>query len=134
QYVIDLNYSILLDFSENDFVVPGPGALSGIHKCFSDLGGLTETELMKFVADHQEEEFQSRGIRSKTLWGRRLQLIDCQNLFCELDKYSRALFPILRGANGRTRIKQLYKTNPCKIQYWYPPKWGLDTSTEPEVI
>ena len=35
QYAIDLNYSTLLDFSEEDFVVAGPGALDGISKCFT---------------------------------------------------------------------------------------------------
>ena len=34
QYVTDLNYSTLLNFSEMDFVVPGPGARDGLRKCF----------------------------------------------------------------------------------------------------
>ena len=38
QFVTDLNYSEICDFSEMEFVVPGPGARDGIHKCFSDLG------------------------------------------------------------------------------------------------
>ena len=42
QFVTDLNYSEICDFSEMEFVVPGPGARDGIHKCFSDLGGLSE--------------------------------------------------------------------------------------------
>lgn len=39
QLTIDLNYSTLTDFDEDDFVVPGPGARSGIAKCFPDTGG-----------------------------------------------------------------------------------------------
>jgi hypothetical protein len=39
QYIIDLNYSTLTNFSEMAFVVPGPGAHGGIHKCFESLGG-----------------------------------------------------------------------------------------------
>lgn len=35
QYTIDLNYSTLINFSEMDFVVAGPGAKNGIFKCFS---------------------------------------------------------------------------------------------------
>ena len=42
QFVTDLNYSEVCHFSEMEFVVPGPGARDGIHKCFSDLGGLSE--------------------------------------------------------------------------------------------
>ena len=32
QYLIDLNYSPLMNFPENDFVVPGPGAIDGLRK------------------------------------------------------------------------------------------------------
>lgn len=134
QYLIDLNYSTITDFSEGEYIVPGPGALSGIRKCFSSLGGLTEPELIRYIAERQEEEFRLRGIRFKTLWGRRLQLIDCQNLFCEIDKYSRVQFPNLDGGNGRTKIKQRYTPNQERIAYWYPPKWKIDTGLEPEMI
>ena len=49
QFVTDLNYSEITDFSEMDFVIPGPGALDGIRKCFSDLGGLTEADVIRVV-------------------------------------------------------------------------------------
>lgn len=39
QFSIDLNYSELINFDENDFVVAGPGAVSGIAKCFISTGG-----------------------------------------------------------------------------------------------
>ena len=61
QFVTDLNYSEVTDYSEMDFVVPGPGALDGISKCFSDLGGLNEAELIREVAERQDEEFDRRG-------------------------------------------------------------------------
>jgi effector-binding domain-containing protein len=38
QTTIDLNYSNLINFSENDFTQAGPGALRGIKICFADLG------------------------------------------------------------------------------------------------
>ena len=40
QFAIDINYSELIDFSENDFVVAGPGALDGISKCFENIPNL----------------------------------------------------------------------------------------------
>lgn len=126
QYVTDLNYSSLLNYSEMEFVVPGPGARDGIRKCFEDLGGLNGTEIIKVIADRQESEFDRLGLRFQTLWGRRLQLIDCQNLFCEVDKYARIEHPEISGVTGRTRIKQRYRINPAPITYWYPPKWGLN--------
>jgi hypothetical protein len=129
QYVIDLNYSSLLNFSESEFVVPGPGALSGVHKCFSSLGGLSEANIISLVAERQEEEFAARGIEFRTLWGRPLQLIDCQNLFCEVDKYARIAHP--EFANGRTRIKQHYRHNTEPMSYWYPPKWQLNAKVGP---
>ncbi len=126
QYVTDLNYSTLINFSEMEFVVPGPGARDGIRKCFSDLGGLNESEIIKVVADRQQAEFDHLGLDFQSLWGRSLQLIDCQNLFCEVDKYARVNNPDIVGISGRTRIKQRYRINPDPISVWYPPKWGLN--------
>ena len=50
-------------------------------------------------------------MRFRTLFGRRMQLIDCQNLFCETDKYSRVAYPKITGLNSRVKIKQRYKHN-----------------------
>ena len=49
QFVTDLNYSSLTDFSEMEFVVPGPGALDGIRKSFEDYGNLSEADLIRLV-------------------------------------------------------------------------------------
>ena len=126
QYVTDLNYSTLTMFDESEFVMPGPGALSGIQKCFHNIGSYTQSDVIRWMTDHQEEEFRARGLEFQTLWGRPLQLIDCQNLFCEVDKYSRVFHPDIPGAYGRTRIKQEYKQNTEPLTYWFPPKWGLN--------
>ena len=130
QYVTDLNYSEILDFSEMEFVVPGPGALSGLKKCFSSFGGYTPSNLIRLITDQQEEEFDRRGLSFKTLWGRRLQLIDCQNLFCEVDKYTRVANPEISEKNGRSRIKQYFRPNHKKIVFWYPPKWDINGKIE----
>ena len=50
QYATDLNYSTMTSFSELEFVVPGPGARDGIRKCFKDLGGLKEADVIRMVA------------------------------------------------------------------------------------
>jgi thymidylate kinase len=126
QFVTDINYSGITSFSEREFVVPGPGALDGIKKCFASLGGLSHAEIIKFMMDIQEREFERLGLKFNTLWGRPLQLIDCQNLFCEVDKYSRVAHPEAVGISGRTRIKQRFEENPEPIEYWYPPKWRLN--------
>ncbi len=126
QFVTDLNYSTLTNFSEMEFVVAGPGAKDGIRKCFRHLGGLNESEIISLVAQRQQEEFACREISFKTLWGRKLQLIDCQNLFCEVDKYARMAYPQVRGISGRSRIKQNFRSQGKQIDYWFPPKWNLN--------
>ena len=126
QFVTDLNYSEVTDFSEMEFVVPGPGALDGIRKCFTDLGGLTEVDLIRVVTERQEQEFDRLGLRFRDLWGRRLQFIDCQNLFCEVSKYARVKHPEFMGLSKRTRIKQRYRPTVNPIRYWYPPKWDIN--------
>jgi hypothetical protein len=126
QYSTDLNYSTLTNFSEMEFVVPGPGAKDGIRKCFRDLGGLSEAEIIRMVTDQQHSEFERRGLKFKSLWGRPLQLVDCQNLFCELDKFARYAHPDVSGISGRRRIKQRFRSTADPIEYWYPPKWKIN--------
>lgn len=126
QYAIDINYSELTSFNEMDFVVPGPGAKDGIKKCFVDLGEYSEADIIKYMADIQEKEFERLELDFQDLWGRPLQLIDCQNLFCEVDKYSRMVHPEIEGLSNRKRIKQLFNCNKNNISYWYPPKWNIN--------
>ena len=131
QFVTDLNYSEVTDFSEMEFVVPGPGALDGVRKCFTDLGGLTEADLIRVVTERQEDEFDRLGLPFQDLWGRRLQLIDCQNLFCEVSKYARIKHPEFKGIGNRSRIKQIFRPSEKPIKYWYPPKWGINRLMPP---
>lgn len=125
QFAIDLNYSELTEFSEMEFVVAGPGARDGIRKCFKDTAGLTEAEVIQVMAERADAEFERLGVRFHSLWGRTLQLIDCQNIFCEVSKYARVAHPDIEGESKRTRIKQKFTPRPSSIPQWYPPKWGL---------
>lgn len=134
QYVTDINYSTVTNFSEMEFVVPGPGAIDGIRKCFLDTGGLSDPDVIRVMADRQESEFERLGLRFRNLWGRKLQLIDCQNLFCETDKYARVVHPEASGKTGRTRIKQKFKANDVPIEYWYPPKWGINDAIQHQPV
>ncbi len=126
QYAIDLNYSPLIDFSEMDFVVAGPGAKNGILKCFDSPGDYGFEDIIKLMADSQEEECSRLGLSVPTLLGRSLQLIDCQNLFCEVDKYLRVSNPEVTVGAGRTRIKQKYSTSKGAIPFFFPPKWEIN--------
>lgn len=131
QLTIDLNYSHLVDFDEDEFVVAGPGARSGLAKCFVDTDGLAAEDVIRWMVDHQEEEFARYGLEFRDLFGRPLALIDCQNLFCETDKYARVAHPEAAGIGARTRIKQRYAPtqSPMKTPF-FPPKWGINEAVQ----
>jgi len=125
QYVTDLNYSELSEFQESEFTIAGPGAHEGIRKCFSDLGGKDSGWIIRRVAEVQEDAFAAVGASFPKLWGRPLQLIDCQNLFCEVGKYARIRHPEFNELNGRVRIKQKFVANSKRIEFTFPRKWNL---------
>jgi hypothetical protein len=140
QLVTDINYSPVIDFSEDSFIVPGPGAFAGINKCFSGLD-LKETnprdlrlgaDVIQDCVAKQEDYFKANGLKPVTLFGRGLTAIDCQNLFCEVDKYCRRALPELN--QGRTKIKQTFKQTGPLPKPFFPPKWGLDTSKIPDGV
>ncbi len=125
QYAIDLTYSDLNCGLESDFIVAGPGAVRGITKCFSCTGKKTPNEIIRYVTERQKEEFACRNIDFKNLFGRPLQLIDCQNIFCEIDKYARVSNPEL-AVGGRTKIKQKFSINKERLSLYFPEKWEIN--------
>jgi hypothetical protein len=126
QLAIDLNYSELCNFSENDYTVAGPGARRGIAKCFDDTCGWSDRRLIDWMTASQTDELERLGIDFQSLWGRPLQAIDIQNLFCELDKYARVAFPELKS--NRSRIKTRFAPTGPLPEPFFPPKWGLAVS------
>jgi hypothetical protein len=124
QLAIDFTYSPLYSFGENDYTVAGPGALRGIQKCFLDIGSYSPADIISYMVDSQEKEFSRMGLRFKALFGRPLHAIDAQGLFCETDKYCRVRFPEL--ASNRSRIKSTFTATSKPIDYFFPPKWGIN--------
>jgi hypothetical protein len=131
QFTIDLNYSPVIGADEGQFVVAGPGARDGIRKCFGRAALGIEAEVIRFMADTQEEHFARLGLEFDGLFGRQLQLVDCQNLFCEVDKYARVAHPHVHGVSGRTRIKQRFRPLPDPVGAVFPPQWGLSAIERP---
>lgn len=121
QLVTDINYSDIVNWQENEFTVAGPGSIRGIKKCFINKGNMTDEEIIKYMYENQDKEFKRLNLNFKRIINRPLQLIDCQNIFCELDKYLRVAVPQLKS--NRTKIKKKYKQKQDKIEYFYPPKW-----------
>lgn len=123
QLVTDINYSDVVDWREDEFTVAGPGSLRGIKKCFIDKGKMSDEDIIRYMYEHQDEEFKRLNLDFKRIGNRPLQLIDCQNIFCELDKYCREALPSLKS--NRTKIKKRYVAKSDKIDYVYPKKWNV---------
>ena len=123
QLVTDINYSDIVNWREDEFTIAGPGSLRGIKKCFIDKGKMSNEDIIRYMYEHQDEEFKRLNLDFKRIGNRPLQLIDCQNIFCELDKYCRKKLPDLKS--NRTKIKKHYVPKKDKINYIYPPKWNI---------
>jgi hypothetical protein len=124
QTAVDLNYSDLMDFSENDYTQAGPGAVRGLAKVFEDLGDYAPSEAIQWMVDQQQAEFERLNLSFSGLFGRPLHAIDCQGLFCETDKYCREAAPEL--ASNRSRIKARYRPSTTSLELFFPPKWRLE--------
>ncbi len=123
QVAIDINYGPDVDFSESSFVAAGPGAERGLKKCFISWGSESAESLIQWVMENQEGLARHYGCEAPTLFGRRMQSIDCQGWFCETDKYCRVALPELRSA--RTRIKTTFQPRQTLGEFYAPPKWAL---------
>jgi hypothetical protein len=129
QHLTDLNYSDVINFDEDDFIVAGPGALNGIRKCWGILppsAKVTPPQIIEMCVDEQDVFLSWYGEQPIRLNGkRRLHKIDIQNLYCETDKYARVAHPKFNIPGGQTDIKNtLNPTGPLPPQV-FPPKWGL---------
>lgn len=123
QTAIDLNYSNLFYFDENDYTQAGPGAARGLKKAFVDLGDYSPSDTIRWMVDQQDGEFTRLDLPFSGLFGRPLHAIDCQGLFCELDKYCREAAPHL--VSNRSRIKARFTPRPDLPALFFPPKWRL---------
>ncbi len=131
QHLTDLNYSEVINFDEDDYIVPGPGALNGIQKCWGVLPpNVIPSEIIQMCVSDQDVFLARFGEQPIRLRGKRqLHAIDCQNLYCETDKYARKKHPQfnLPDRNGKlkNKIKQTLKpAGPLPPQF-FPPKWKI---------
>jgi hypothetical protein len=113
--------------NESEFVVAGPGALDGISKCFKDFKDYSAEYVINWTVDRPDIEFDRLELKFETLFGRRLQPIDCQNLFCEISKYSRVAHPDVPGIANRHKIKRPYvRDSRPLLPLAFPPQWQLE--------
>lgn len=129
QWAVDLNYSEAMSCDENEFVIPGPGALRGIKKVYPG-SSLRPVEAIRVTAELQNSAFETRGLRWDGLFGRELHLIDVQNLFCEVDKYTRASAPWLSEFAKGSKIKQRYRPVSSPMTARFPDSWGINDTAD----
>ncbi len=65
---------------------------------------MSNEDIIRYMYENQDREFKRLHLDFKKLGNSSLQLIDCQNIFCELDKYCRVALPNLKS--NRTKIKK----------------------------
>jgi alpha-glutamyl/putrescinyl thymine pyrophosphorylase clade 1 len=94
------------------------------HRCWPSSTTVCGKTCSSMVAREQlDRELWRLELPFRGLFGRKLHGIDCQGLFCELDKYCREAVPELTSA--RSRIKAKYVAALGDMKLFFPPKWGL---------
>lgn len=139
QYVIDFGYTPLYSFTENEFVVTGPGSLKGIGWCFDGAKGKRYdfAGAIKWTQENFEDRMQAFCKESGMVW-RPLPwepvptLTNLQNCYCEVSKFAKGLGATF-NAKRKERIKRTYSESVNKIDYVFPPKWGATMPTVKEV-
>jgi alpha-glutamyl/putrescinyl thymine pyrophosphorylase clade 1 len=154
QYATDFSYTNWFCPADADsFILPGPGSIDGIAKCFNRRYTVGEcSDIIRLMRDSAHElSMQVTGCPPPTLPGidRPMDLIDFQSGFCEVDKYSRVAHAHLNhlAKQRRTKIKTAYRVPagtlkplpaPVYPLHWYPARAAI-ASTEsavsvPEIV
>ena len=94
QYFVDLTYCKDYKFSENEFVISGPGCSKGINFLFEDLDCLNDEEAIFWLRDNIQNicDFNPKEIfhflpEEDQIWS----VMDIENSFCEFSKYMRLI-------------------------------------------
>ncbi|KAF7316150.1 Chromo domain-containing protein [Mycena indigotica] len=118
QILIALSYSSLINFSANDFVIPGLGCSSGLAKMFGNslkeakkVVPDIETDILRWMVANQEAQFDRLGITFSFLRNDKgavlkLELPDLEHAVCEVDKYARKKHPGIK--NGKAQLKSTF--------------------------
>ncbi|KAF9529075.1 hypothetical protein CPB83DRAFT_765558 [Crepidotus variabilis] len=120
QLMLNLSYSKVLNFHRDDFVVSGPGSISGMKKIFgaswkvSDRDTGFHQDVMRYFVDTQEYHFQRLGLDFSGLGPKKLRMdiADVEHTLCEVDKYCRVAFPRFKGK--RTNINRMFNPHAPK--------------------
>lgn len=117
QIWVDLSYWSRTPYTEEDFVVAGPGCKRGIDLVFSNKGNLSYEDCIRKIVSLQEDlfrEFQivpSETFRERPLSKQCLNIMCVENVFCEISKYIK----IKEFYDGKTNKKNF------RIRKFSPP-------------
>lgn len=89
QVFVDLTYLPDFPWSENEFVVSGPGCELGLDYLFDDKGGLTYNELLFWLRDNCPitREWCMEHMTDIPKYDRYMNVMSLENCMCELGKY-----------------------------------------------
>ena len=124
----DFNYSPDLDYLENDFIVPGPGAQEGIRKCFVNPKKISEKDIIQRVTAFQN---QCSGTRSRGSCAFRTKPATDRYRSAELLLRDREVrqgrHPEFNLERPRKKISHI--PDPARVrglpQPFFPPKWEI---------
>lgn len=110
QIWVDFTYIPEYPFSENHFTVAGPGCRAGIDLMFQDKDGMTHEECIFWLRDNQDAVYGPLGYNREEFWSaeepwdRHLNIMAGENMFCELQKYTRCVEAIHQGKKPRGKV------------------------------
>lgn len=101
QIFVDLTYLNEFPWSENEFVVSGPGCITGLSELFTDRDKLSYDELLFWLRDNCPitPDMCHELMVDLPEYDRYMNLMSLENCMCELSKYIRAVKGIGRPKN-----------------------------------
>ena len=112
QVFVDLTYIKEFPFSENEFVIAGPGCKKGLDYLFDNYDGMSPEEALFWLRDNVDHIFSKIMASNGQYWDPRelfvdlpeydrcLNIMSLENCMCELSKYIRTI-----EGTGRPRVK-----------------------------
>lgn len=144
QHAIDFNYSPLFNFSENDFIKAGLGAVRGINRIwenptnYEDIIHWTHENLRSLLIKHADYLTTHYNVEFMPLPGRWPTVVDIHNCYCEVGKYLKVLHPD-KSLGGEKQISHRYypsrpitgffnnqQQHKAPINHTFPPDWEVN--------
>lgn len=110
QIWVDFTYIPEYPFSENHFTIAGPGCRAGIDLLFLNKDGMTHEECIFWLRDNQNGVYEQFGYDRQKFWSEEapedqcMNVMQLENMFCELSKYTRCVQAVERGDKPRGKV------------------------------